>query len=76
MEEITLGVGLAIEIVLIIVTILIISSHLRKNSRNNKNLKLNEQYYKSLFEQNPDAIFIFDLICSVWYTESFLCERF
>ncbi|MDM5331703.1 bifunctional diguanylate cyclase/phosphodiesterase [Neobacillus sp. CF12] len=61
MEEITLGVGLAIEIVLIIVTILIISSHLRKNSRNNKNLKLNEQYYKSLFEQNPDAIFIFDL---------------
>jgi diguanylate cyclase (GGDEF)-like protein/PAS domain S-box-containing protein len=61
MEEITLGVGLAIEIVLIIVTILIISSHLRKNSRNNTNLQLNEQYYKSLFEQNPDAIFIFDL---------------
>jgi diguanylate cyclase (GGDEF)-like protein/PAS domain S-box-containing protein len=61
MEEITLGVGFAIEIVLIIVTILIISSHLRKNSRNNTNLKLNEQYYKSLFEQNPDAIFIFDL---------------
>lgn len=61
MEEITLWVGLAIEIVLIIVTILIIFSYLRKNSRNNTNLQLNEQYYKSLFEQNPDAIFIFDL---------------
>ncbi|MFJ5762673.1 EAL domain-containing protein [Neobacillus sp. NPDC093182] len=61
MEEITLGVGLAIEIALIIATILIISSHLRKNSRNNTNTQLNEQYYKSLFEENPDAIFIFDL---------------
>jgi diguanylate cyclase (GGDEF)-like protein/PAS domain S-box-containing protein len=61
MEEITLGVGLAIEIALIIATILIISSHLRKSSRNNTNIQLNEQYYKSLFEQNPDAIFIFDL---------------
>jgi diguanylate cyclase (GGDEF)-like protein/PAS domain S-box-containing protein len=61
MMEITLGVGLAIEIVLIIATILIISSHLRKNSRNNTNMQLNEQYYKSLFEENPDAIFIFDL---------------
>jgi diguanylate cyclase (GGDEF)-like protein/PAS domain S-box-containing protein len=61
MEEITLGVGLAIEIGLIIATIVIISSHLRKNSRNNTNTKLNEQYYKSLFEENPDAIFIFDL---------------
>jgi diguanylate cyclase (GGDEF)-like protein/PAS domain S-box-containing protein len=60
MEEITLWVGLAIEIVLISTTILIISSHLRKNSRNKTNLQLNEQYYKSLFEQNPDAIFIFD----------------
>jgi diguanylate cyclase (GGDEF)-like protein/PAS domain S-box-containing protein len=61
MEEITLGVGLVIEIGLIIATIVIISSHLRKNSRNNTNTKLNEQYYKSLFEENPDAIFIFDL---------------
>lgn len=61
MEEITLGVGLAIEIALIITTILIISSLLRSNSRNNTNTQLNEQYYKSLFEQNPDAIFIFDL---------------
>ncbi|MFS0776756.1 EAL domain-containing protein [Neobacillus sp. 3P2-tot-E-2] len=61
MKEITLGVGLAIEIALIIATILIISSHLRKNSRNNTNIQLNEQYYKSLFEENPDAIFIFDL---------------
>lgn len=61
MEEITLGVGLAIEIALIIATILIISSHHRSNSRNNTNSKLNEQYYKSLFEENPDAIFIFDL---------------
>jgi diguanylate cyclase (GGDEF)-like protein/PAS domain S-box-containing protein len=61
MEEITLWVGLAIEIVLIIATILIISSHLRRNSRNKTNIQLNEQYYKSLFEENPDAIFIFDL---------------
>jgi diguanylate cyclase (GGDEF)-like protein/PAS domain S-box-containing protein len=61
MEEITFGVGLAIEIGLIIATILIISSHLRKKSRNNTNSQLNEQYYKSLFDQNPDAIFIFDL---------------
>ncbi|WP_260631529.1 bifunctional diguanylate cyclase/phosphodiesterase [Neobacillus niacini] len=61
MEEITLWVGFAIEIVLIIATILIISSHLRRNSRNNTNIQLNEQYYKSLFEENPDAIFIFDL---------------
>jgi diguanylate cyclase (GGDEF)-like protein/PAS domain S-box-containing protein len=61
MEEITLWVGLAFEIVLIIATILIISSHLRRNSRNNTNIQLNEQYYKSLFEENPDAIIIFDL---------------
>jgi diguanylate cyclase (GGDEF)-like protein/PAS domain S-box-containing protein len=61
MEEITLWVGLAIEIVLIIATILIISSHLQRNSRNNTNIQLNEQYYKSLFEENPDAIIIFDL---------------
>jgi diguanylate cyclase (GGDEF)-like protein/PAS domain S-box-containing protein len=61
MEEITLGVGLAIEIGLIIATILIISSYVRKYSKNNTNLQLNEQYYKSLFEQNPDAVFIFDL---------------
>jgi len=61
MEEIFLWMGFAIEIVLIIATILIISSHLRRNSRNNTNIQLNEQYYKSLFEENPDAIFIFDL---------------
>ena len=61
MEEITLGVGLAIEIGLIIATILIISSYVRKYSKNNTNLQLNEQYYKSLYEQNPDAVFIFDL---------------
>lgn len=60
MEELTLWVGFAIEIALIIVTILIISSHLRKYSRNNTNLQLNEQYYRSLYEQNPDAVMIFD----------------
>ncbi|MEC1524814.1 EAL domain-containing protein [Neobacillus niacini] len=61
MEEITLWVGLAIEIALIIVTMLIISSHLRNISKNKTNFQLNEQYYKSLFEENPDAIIIFDL---------------
>ncbi|WHX98647.1 bifunctional diguanylate cyclase/phosphodiesterase [Neobacillus sp. DY30] len=61
MREIILGVGLVIEIALIITTIFIMSSHLRRNSRNNTNIQLNEQYYKSLFEENPDAIFIFDL---------------
>jgi diguanylate cyclase (GGDEF)-like protein/PAS domain S-box-containing protein len=61
MEEITLWVGFAIEIALIIATIIIISSHLKRNSRNNTNIQLNEQYYKSLFEENPDAIIIFDL---------------
>jgi diguanylate cyclase (GGDEF)-like protein/PAS domain S-box-containing protein len=61
MGVVTFYIGVAIEIALILATILIISSYLRKNSRNNTNIQLNEQYYKSLFEENPDAIFIFDL---------------
>jgi diguanylate cyclase (GGDEF)-like protein/PAS domain S-box-containing protein len=60
MEEVTLGVGLVIEIGLIIGTIVIISSYIRKFSRNYYKYQLNEQYYKSLYEQNPDAVIIFD----------------
>jgi diguanylate cyclase (GGDEF)-like protein/PAS domain S-box-containing protein len=60
MEEVTLGVGLVIEIGLIIGTIVIISSYIRKFSRKYNKYQLNEQYYKSLYEQNPDAVIIFD----------------
>jgi diguanylate cyclase (GGDEF)-like protein/PAS domain S-box-containing protein len=61
MGEIFLGVGLAIEIGLIVCTILIIISYKRKISRKFTNFQLNEQYYKSLYEQNPDAVIVFDL---------------
>jgi diguanylate cyclase (GGDEF)-like protein/PAS domain S-box-containing protein len=60
MEEVTLGVGLVIEIGLIIGTIVIVSSYIRKFSRKYNKYQLNEQYYKSLYEQNPDAVIIFD----------------
>lgn len=60
MEELALWVGIVIKIGLIIATILIVSSHLRKYSRNHTDLQLNEQYYSSLYEQNPDAVMIFD----------------
>lgn len=60
MEEVTIGVGLVIKIGLIIGTIVIISSYIRKFSKNYSKYQLNEQYYKSLYEQNPDAVIIFD----------------
>lgn len=40
---------------------LVISSFKRKISGQSEQLQLNEQYYKSLFEQNPDVIITFDL---------------
>ncbi|MFP7299276.1 EAL domain-containing protein [Neobacillus niacini] len=60
MEEITLGLVLGIGIGLIIGTIVIYASYIRKFSRNYNQYQLNEQYYKSLYEQNPDAVIIFD----------------
>ncbi|MGG1400300.1 EAL domain-containing protein [Bacillus salipaludis] len=45
----------------IAVFFLVISSFKRKISGQSEALQLNEQYYKSLFEQNPDIIITFDL---------------
>lgn len=46
---------------MIVIILLITSKFVRKVSRQSEKLELNEQYYKSLFEQNPDIIITFDL---------------
>ena len=46
---------------MIVIMLLITANVLRKVSRQAEQLQLNEQYYKSLFEHNPDIIITFDL---------------
>jgi diguanylate cyclase (GGDEF)-like protein/PAS domain S-box-containing protein len=48
-------------IISVIVSVFITVIYERKFSRQSKKLKLNEQYYKSLFDQNPDVILTLDL---------------
>lgn len=43
------------------ITFLITAKFFRKVSRQSEQLQRNEQYYKSLFEHNPDIIITFDL---------------
>jgi diguanylate cyclase (GGDEF)-like protein/PAS domain S-box-containing protein len=45
----------------IVVSVFTTSLYERKYSRQSKKLLLNEQYYKSLFDQNPDVILTFDI---------------
>jgi PAS domain S-box-containing protein len=47
--------------VIIIIFLLITAKFVRKVSRQTEKLELSEQYYKSLFEHNPDIIITFDL---------------
>jgi diguanylate cyclase (GGDEF)-like protein/PAS domain S-box-containing protein len=46
---------------IMVIILLITSKFVRKVSRQTEKLELSEQYYKSLFEQNPDIIITFDL---------------
>ena len=45
---------------LMVIIVLITAKFVRKVSRQTEKLELSEQYYKSLFEQNPDIIITFD----------------
>jgi diguanylate cyclase (GGDEF)-like protein/PAS domain S-box-containing protein len=56
-----LGIGLELAIVLIVFILLIIAKVDQKISDQKEIIYLNEQYYKSLYEQNPDTILTFDL---------------
>jgi diguanylate cyclase (GGDEF)-like protein/PAS domain S-box-containing protein len=46
---------------LLVIILFITAIFVRKVFRQSEELQLNEQYYKSLFEQNPDIIISFDL---------------
>ncbi|WP_413298821.1 EAL domain-containing protein [Bacillus sp. 1P10SD] len=61
MEEISFGIldVFFIFLLCIVVVFCIITS--KRFSKQKKQLQLNEQYYKSLFEQNPDVVITFDL---------------
>lgn len=46
---------------MMVIMLLFAAKFVRKVSQQSEKLELNEQYYKSLFEQNPDIIITFDL---------------
>jgi diguanylate cyclase (GGDEF)-like protein/PAS domain S-box-containing protein len=60
-EEISFGIidVFLIFLLCIVVIFCIITS--KRFSKQKKQLQLNEQYYKSLFEQNPDVVITFDI---------------
>jgi PAS domain S-box-containing protein len=56
-----LGMAVIIMVILFMLIFIIIASLNRKISSQSEKLKINEQYYKALFNQNPDTILTFDL---------------
>ena len=56
-----LGIGLELIIVLIVIILLITAKIDRKFADQADLILLNEQYYKSLYEENPDTIFTLNL---------------
>jgi diguanylate cyclase len=56
-----LGIMLTIGTCLIVGILLLTSSIDRKLTHQSERIQLSEQYYKSLYEQNPDVILTFDL---------------
>jgi diguanylate cyclase len=56
-----LGILMAVGTCLIVAFLLLTSSFDRKLARQSERIQLGEQYYKSLYEQNPDVILTFDL---------------
>jgi len=56
-----LGIGLEIAIVFIVFILMFMVKVDQKISDQEELIHLNEQYYKSLYEQNPDTILTFDL---------------
>jgi PAS domain S-box-containing protein len=64
MRELSINTYIYIFVVLtslMVISLLITAKFVRKVSRQTEKLELSEQYYKSLFEQNPDIIITFDL---------------
>jgi diguanylate cyclase (GGDEF)-like protein/PAS domain S-box-containing protein len=56
-----MGIGIMMMIIMFEIIVIIITSLNRKISRQSEKLQMNEQYYKALFNQNPDTILTFDL---------------
>jgi diguanylate cyclase (GGDEF)-like protein/PAS domain S-box-containing protein len=56
-----LGIAVIIMVILFMLIVIIITSLNSKISSQSKKLQINEQYYKALFNQNPDTILTFDL---------------
>ncbi|MBV7509405.1 diguanylate cyclase [Bacillus sp. sid0103] len=64
MQEISLHHSIYIFLSLsamLVIILLVTAMFVRTGSRHSEQLQLNEQYYKSLFDQNPDVIITFDL---------------
>ncbi|MCM3585897.1 EAL domain-containing protein [Mesobacillus maritimus] len=56
-----LGIGVETTIVMVGILLLVITKIDQKMDTQKETIQLNEQYYKSLYEQNPDTILTFDL---------------
>ncbi|MDQ1145648.1 diguanylate cyclase (GGDEF)-like protein/PAS domain S-box-containing protein [Bacillus sp. SORGH_AS 510] len=61
MEEISIGILDVFFIFLLCIVVIFCIITTKRFSKQKKQLQLNEQYYKSLFEQNPDVVITFDL---------------